>query len=200
MAPTGARQHRSRSAHWRRRDRSHGYRGDAGKASLTRWRWMLVRKYRNTPRSQAESLARLGRAYEELASEHRGFARGVAPVVNNSKSSDDSSQFAEWISTLVILAAEAERLLALEVELARKFGLTWQQVGDALGVSRQAACDRFNTHERWNKSRRISQLSQARWAAGYRLLRQDPNFSEENLAPFHRLRQNRITDRTRDGA
>lgn len=160
----------------------------------------MGRTYRNTPRSQAESLARLGRAYGESASEHRVFASRVARAGDDNEGGGEGSQFTEWISTLVVLAAEAERLLALEVELARKNGLTWQQIGDALGVSRQAAYDRFNTHERWNKSRRISQLSQTRWAAGRRLLKQDPDFAEENLAPLCRLRQTRIGDQALDDA
>jgi hypothetical protein len=62
------------------------------------------------------------------------------------------------------LSAAAERLLALEIELARSFGVTWEEVGAALGVSRQAAWDRFASHERWQKSKRITQLRNARFA------------------------------------
>jgi hypothetical protein len=64
------------------------------------------------------------------------------------------------------LSAVAERLLALEIELARSFGVTWEEVGAALGVSRQAAWDRFASHERWQKSKRITQLRNARAAPG----------------------------------
>ena len=63
------------------------------------------------------------------------------------------------------LSAAAERLLALEIELARSFGVTWDEVGAALGVSRQTAWDRFASHERWQKSRRVSQLRTARAAS-----------------------------------
>lgn len=34
------------------------------------------------------------------------------------------------------------------VEAARKAGATWQQIGDALGISRQAAHERFKEGER----------------------------------------------------
>jgi hypothetical protein len=167
------------------------------KASLTDGRSIVGRRYSNTPRAQAEALAQVGRAFAELASEHRGFSSGEARVVNEAANGSSASRFIEWISTLVELTAAAERQLALEVELARKHGVTWQQVGDALGVSRQAASDRFNNHERWNKSRRMSQLNQAKWASGNRRLLQDGTFSEEELAPYRRLRQSRNRDRSR---
>lgn len=147
----------------------------------------MGRKYRNTPRSQGDSLARLGRAYDELASQHRIQASKVARDVD--RKVDVKVAFAEWIGRLVELAAEAERLLALEVELARKNGVTWQEVGDALGVSKQAAHDRFSTYERWNKSRRISQLGQVRHAEGYRYFRENSDLPEGALPPFRRLRQ-----------
>jgi hypothetical protein len=39
--------------------------------------------------------------------------------------------------------AQAEQVLKLTVQLARESGHTWQEVGDLLGVSRQAAFQRF---------------------------------------------------------
>ena len=41
----------------------------------------------------------------------------------------------------------AERVEANQVELARKKGWTWQQIGDALGVTRQSV------HTKYNKER-----------------------------------------------
>jgi hypothetical protein len=73
-------------------------------------------------------------------------------------------RFRRWILHVSELSAAAERLLALEIELARSFGVTWEEVGAALGVSRQAAWDRFSSHERWQKSRRVTQLRNARTA------------------------------------
>jgi predicted transcriptional regulator len=54
-------------------------------------------------------------------------------------------------------SAQAEQLLALEIELARNFGVTWEEVASALGVSRQAAWSRFAKSSRWQRSRRVSQ-------------------------------------------
>lgn len=41
------------------------------------------------------------------------------------------------------IQAEAEQLLAYTVEDARDSGMTWQQIGEALGISRQAAFRKF---------------------------------------------------------
>ncbi len=146
----------------------------------------MARKYQNTPRAHAESLTRLAREYSQLASEHRELASAV------SRDSDgripERHNFPYWIFQLTVLAAEAERLLALEVELARKHGTTWADIGEALGVSKQAAHDRFSTHERWNKSRRIAQLLQARWADDYRYLRELREAHGEAAPTFRRLR------------
>ncbi|GLY39574.1 hypothetical protein Amsp01_055980 [Amycolatopsis sp. NBRC 101858] len=79
--------------------------------------------------AHAESVASLGRAYADLAERHRTAA--------------DAGQFAEWIARAGELAVAAERLLALEIELARGAGVTWVAVAGALGVSRQAAWKRF---------------------------------------------------------
>ncbi|MFD1825847.1 MULTISPECIES: RNA polymerase subunit sigma-70 [Mumia] len=45
----------------------------------------------------------------------------------------------------------AERLERLQVERARSLGWSWQQVADALGVSRQAAHKKHGGHERHGK-------------------------------------------------
>jgi hypothetical protein len=49
--------------------------------------------------------------------------------------SDDPSQ---GLHAVVVLRRLTERLEATHVEAARAKGWTWQQIGDALGVSRQA--------------------------------------------------------------
>jgi hypothetical protein len=117
--------------------------------------------YRNTLRAHASAMSGLGKDYTRLASEHRTAAS--AAERGQQKISYDR-YFGAWISMVNELSAAAERLLAMEVELARTFGVTWDEVGAALGVSRQAAWDRFARPERWQKSRRISQLRNSRAA------------------------------------
>jgi hypothetical protein len=43
------------------------------------------------------------------------------------------------------LAAVAERLARAEVEAARQLGASWREVGDAFGVIRQTAHERFSS-------------------------------------------------------
>jgi hypothetical protein len=116
---------------------------------------------RNTLRAHAHALSDLGKACTDLAAEHRSAANAVER--NREKITYDR-HFRQWILRVGELSAIAEHLLALQVELARSFGVTWEEVGAALGVSRQAAWDRFASHERWQKSRRITQLRNARAA------------------------------------
>lgn len=156
------------------------------KASLTNWGRPVARKYRNTPRAHAESLARLAREYDKLASEHRTLASAVSRA--SEETPPGRHDFTYWIFQLTVLAAETERLLAFEVELARKHGTTWEGIGEALGVSKQAAHDRFSTRARWTRSRRIAQLSQARWADDYRYLRELREADGEAVPPLKRLR------------
>ena len=117
--------------------------------------------YRNTLRAHAHALSDLGTACKGLAAEHRSAASAVER--DREKVTYDR-HFRQWILRVGELSAAAERLLALEIELARSFGVTWEEVGAALGVSRQAAWDRFASRERWQKSRRITQLRNARTA------------------------------------
>jgi hypothetical protein len=122
----------------------------------------MVGDNRNTLRAHAYALSELGKAYTLLASQHRVAAsaaeRGQQKITYD-------RYFNDWISSAIEYSAAAERLLALEIELARSFGVTWDEVGASLGISRQAAWDRFASHERWQKSRRISQLRAKRTAA-----------------------------------
>jgi hypothetical protein len=51
----------------------------------------------------------------------------------------DSDDPAQGLQAVVVLRRMSDRLEAIHVEAARTHGWTWQQIGDALGVSRQAA-------------------------------------------------------------
>jgi hypothetical protein len=51
----------------------------------------------------------------------------------------DSDDPAQGLQAVVVLRRMTDRLEAMHVEAARAQGWTWQQIGDALGVSRQAA-------------------------------------------------------------
>lgn len=146
----------------------------------------MARPYRNTPRAHAESLAQLSESYAQLATQHREFANTVTQGKHDEAITRD--RFTNWIFRLVKLAAGAEQLLALEIELARKHGATWSEIGDALGVSRQAAHDRFSKPERRNKSRKISQLNQAQWTDAYRYVQEEQAAGEGYLPPNRRLR------------
>ena len=139
----------------------------------------MAKDYRNTLRGHAFHLSNLGKAYTQLASRHRVVAsaleRGRLTQVTH------GSHFDDWIFKACEFSAEAERLLALEIELARSFGVTWQEVASALGISRQAAWDRFADQARWQKSRRVSQLQSARRAELLRELRNRIEGSEDEL-------------------
>ncbi|GGM41753.1 hypothetical protein GCM10012275_10910 [Longimycelium tulufanense] len=99
------------------------------------------------------------------------------------------SEFSEWIFRACEFMAAAERLLALEVELARSFGVTWEDIADALGISRQAAWERFAKQSRWNKTRRLSQAGQARRAAWIRDLRKSIGDDADQLLAFQQWRE-----------
>ncbi|WP_458691261.1 hypothetical protein [Nocardia tengchongensis] len=124
----------------------------------------MPRKYRNTLKAHAYAQTSLGKALIELAASHRTAAAAIERD-GPAAASLGSAQFSEWIATSCEIAAAADRLLALEVELARRNGMTWDRVAEVLGVSRQSAWERFRSHDRWNKTRRISQLRQQRRAA-----------------------------------
>jgi hypothetical protein len=81
--------------------------------------------------AHAESVASVGRAYADLAERHRSAADA------------GDGEFGEWITRARALAVAAERLLTLEIELARGAGVSWVAIAGALGVSRQAAWKRF---------------------------------------------------------
>jgi DNA invertase Pin-like site-specific DNA recombinase len=138
----------------------------------------VASEYRNTLRAHAHQLSALAKAYTHLAARHRVAAsaseRGRQRITFD-------GYFNDWIFQACEFSAAAERLLALEIELARSFGVTWDEVASALGVSRQAAWDRFANQARWQKTRRVSQLRAARRAELLRDLRSQIGGSEEDL-------------------
>lgn len=149
---------------------------------------IVPRPYRNTLRAHAESLASLGRMFSDLARRHRVVADAVA---RGKRKLTAESEFSDWILQTCELVAASERLLALEVELARSFGVTWDEIADALGVSRQAAWERFAKQPRWNKTRRLSQAMQARRAEWIRDLRKRIGDDADQLLAFEQWRAQR---------
>lgn len=141
---------------------------------------------RNTLRSHAEYVAALGRAYADTARRHRVVADAVG---RGKRKVTADSEFSEWIFNACELAAAAEHLLAREIELARSFGVTWDDIADALGVSRQAAWERFAKPSRWDKTRRVSQVNQARRAALIRDLRKKIGEDADQLLDFQQWRE-----------
>jgi hypothetical protein len=134
-------------------------------------------EYKNTLRGQASQLATLGKAYTQLASQHRVTAS--ARERGQLKQITYEEYFSDWIFRVCESSARAERLLALEIELARNFGVTWQDVASALGVSRQAAWGRFADPSRWQKSRRVSQQHAAYQAELFRDMHNRIDASDE---------------------
>ncbi|MEU4398240.1 hypothetical protein [Micromonospora orduensis] len=126
----------------------------------------MARTYRNTLKTHAYALSSLGAALTDLAHEHRVAASAMEQKPSRAPAGD--SQFVDWIAAAAEISAAAERLLELEVELARRHGTTWEQVGDALGVSRQSAWERFRSHSRWDRTHRLSRLRRVRRAAMFR--------------------------------
>ncbi|MEU8263972.1 hypothetical protein AB0C02_25525 [Micromonospora sp. NPDC048999] len=126
----------------------------------------MARKYRNTLKAHAYALSSLGAVLADLAHEHRVAASAMEQ--RPSQGPRGNGHFADWIAAAAEVSAATERLLELEVELARHYGMTWEQVADALGVSRQSAWERFRTHSRWDRTQRLSRLRRVRRAAMFR--------------------------------
>ncbi|MFY1614708.1 hypothetical protein [Micromonospora sp. WMMD736] len=143
----------------------------------------MARTYRNTLKAHAYALSCLGGALTDLAHEHRVAASAMERQPSQGPRGD--SDFADWIATAAEVSAAAERLLELEVELARHHGMTWEQVADALGVSRQSAWERFRTHSRWDRTHRLSRLRRVRRAAMFR--RMALGQSEEFVAAVRQM-------------
>jgi hypothetical protein len=140
----------------------------------------VAREQKNTLRVHAYRLSFLGKAYTQFASQHRVAASALERGQQKQLTFD--GYFSDWIFTACEFSAQAEHLLALEVELARSFGVTWEEIASVLGVSRQAAWDRFANQARWEKkSRRVSHLRAAHRAELLRELRDRIGRSEEEL-------------------
>lgn len=58
-------------------------------------------------------------------------------------SSLDSADPADGLRAVVVLRRLADRVEATNVAAARAAGWTWEQIGDALGVSRQAVHKKY---------------------------------------------------------
>lgn len=145
----------------------------------------MTRDYKNTLRAHAAAMSSLGKAYVQLASRHRVAASALERGQHKTITYD--SYFNDWIFRMCEFSAAAERLLALEIELARSYGVTWEEVAAALGISRQAAWDRFARQSRWDRSRRVSRLRSARRAELLRELRSRFTGNEEEFLALREL-------------
>ncbi|MFJ3029348.1 DUF3887 domain-containing protein [Curtobacterium sp. NPDC087080] len=76
--------------------------------------------------------------YEQASNVHRAVGDIIAsPVLG------DGQEPLDTVAAANRVCEQATALLAASVERARNEGVTWQQIGDVLGVSRQAAFQRF---------------------------------------------------------
>lgn len=160
------------------------------KGSLTqqvamRHRWRMVSPYKNSLKYHAYALSAVAKAYSHLANRHRVAASAIETGKQQRLTADD--YFTDWIFQSCELVASAEWLLALEVDLARKYGVTWDEIAAALGVSRQAAWERFSDLSRRGKSRQVSQVERARKAKFMRHLRERIEKDEDKLMAFARF-------------
>lgn len=57
--------------------------------------------------------------------------------------SDDDASYESKLATLHRTALALEQLTRSEVDAARSVGMSWQAIGEPLGVSRQSAHERF---------------------------------------------------------
>jgi hypothetical protein len=124
-------------------------------------------------------------ALTDLAGKHRVAASAVERRAG--KELHEQHQFASWIATVAEISMAAERLLELEIELARYYGMTWEKVAEVLGVSRQAAWERFRSHARWDSTHRTSRLRRTRRAAIF--LRMAAGQEEEFIAKLRHMMQ-----------
>lgn len=52
----------------------------------------------------------------------------------------------EAVGDAACMIAGAERLMQTRVDMARRHGRTWQEIGDSIGVTRQAAQQRYGNN------------------------------------------------------
>ena len=139
-------------------------------------------RYRNTLKAHAYALNSLGKALRDLAHDHRVVASAIE---RGQQARPTDGQLADWIATACEISAAAESLVALQVELARNYGVTWDAMAGVLGISRQAAWERFGTHARRGRTHRLSQLRQAHRAAMFR--RMAAGQSQEVVATLRKM-------------
>lgn len=76
----------------------------------------------------------------------RAVHRAVADLLVSQSDVEVHSQHLRTAAAALALAQAADRLARAEIVLARdEDGATWEDVGEALGISRQAAHERFRT-------------------------------------------------------
>jgi hypothetical protein len=90
--------------------------------------------------SSRDDLARLA---ELLGDKARELAAVRYPTGAGSASTSPAPGDLDAVQTATELAAIAAEALRTSVDLARAAGRTWQELGDVLGVTRQAAFQRF---------------------------------------------------------
>src|SRR3954454_21587423 len=79
------------------------------------------------------------------AAVQRALSAAVDEIVR-SRSSVAATRHLELAAAALALAEAADRLARSEIITARdEDGATWEQVGESLGISRQAAHERFRT-------------------------------------------------------
>ena len=70
----------------------------------------------------------------------------VSSLVSASADDDAASRHLQVAAAALALAGAADRLAREEIVVARDVdGATWEQVGEALGISKQGAFERFRT-------------------------------------------------------
>ena len=82
--------------------------------------------------------ARLRTAISSQAADVADRTRGLVPTY-----ADGYANGGEFVDAAAAIAADARRLLELAVAYERRRGTSWEVIGEALGVSRQGAHDRF---------------------------------------------------------
>lgn len=87
--------------------------------------------------------ARLRVALSHAAAEASDTARSLVPAW-----ADSAVVGGELVAGAARLVAQAREVLALAVAYERRRGASWEDIGEALGVSRQAAHERFAGVER----------------------------------------------------
>jgi hypothetical protein len=80
-----------------------------------------------------------------MPNDPQNIARAQAYAFNYTRTGQDWRERSDLdaIGDAAALCAGTERLLEARVESARRHGRTWQEIADALGVTRQAVQQKF---------------------------------------------------------